>query len=169
MRRRPGIGGLQTSAAARVCVSNLGSTWLFKKIIILCINMLILGFSCSCNTNMLYNCVHQFWVLHDYTKNNEFMHKHVDPMLGYSCFMFLSITCCITMLIQFWAFLVLKCYMLGNWFQDQYRKLGENVAKLKMDLMKEQLATFRSQLEDFARKHKVPPRLLIFLFLISVD
>jgi len=38
--------------------------------------------------------------------------------------------------------------------RDQYRLLGENVAKLKMDLMKEQLATFRSQLEDFARKHK---------------
>lgn len=39
--------------------------------------------------------------------------------------------------------------------QDQYRLLGENVAKLRTDLMKEQLATFRSQLEDFARKHKV--------------
>ncbi|KAK1584235.1 hypothetical protein Q3G72_031066 [Acer saccharum] len=38
--------------------------------------------------------------------------------------------------------------------QDQYRLLGENVAKLRTDLMKEQLATFRSQLEDFARKHK---------------
>ena len=35
--------------------------------------------------------------------------------------------------------------------------LGENVAKIRTDLMKEQLATFRSQLEDFARKHKVPP------------
>ncbi|KAL5735985.1 hypothetical protein ACOSP7_030446 [Xanthoceras sorbifolium] len=38
--------------------------------------------------------------------------------------------------------------------RDQYRLLGENVAKLRTDLMKEQLATFRSQLEDFARKHK---------------
>ncbi|KAB5534806.1 hypothetical protein DKX38_017892 [Salix brachista] len=32
--------------------------------------------------------------------------------------------------------------------KDQYRLLGENVAKLKTDLMKEQL-------EEFARKHKV--------------
>ncbi|KAG6790629.1 hypothetical protein POTOM_006788 [Populus tomentosa] len=39
--------------------------------------------------------------------------------------------------------------------RDQYRLLGENVAKLRTDLMKEQLATFRSQLEEFARKHKV--------------
>ncbi|KAL3649740.1 hypothetical protein CASFOL_006143 [Castilleja foliolosa] len=39
--------------------------------------------------------------------------------------------------------------------RDQYRLLGENVAKLRTDLMKEQLTTFRSQLEDFARKHKV--------------
>ncbi|KAL3851225.1 hypothetical protein ACJIZ3_013107 [Penstemon smallii] len=38
--------------------------------------------------------------------------------------------------------------------RDQYRQLGENVAKLRTDLMKEQLDTFRSQLEDFARKHK---------------
>ncbi|XP_051135313.1 vacuolar protein sorting-associated protein 22 homolog 1 [Andrographis paniculata] len=38
--------------------------------------------------------------------------------------------------------------------RDQYRRLGENVAKLRTDLMKEQLTTFRSQLEDFARKHK---------------
>ncbi|KZV56415.1 vacuolar protein sorting-associated protein 221 [Dorcoceras hygrometricum] len=38
--------------------------------------------------------------------------------------------------------------------RDQYRLLGENVAKLRTDLLKEQLATFRSQLEDFARKHK---------------
>ena len=35
--------------------------------------------------------------------------------------------------------------------KDQYRILGENVARLKTDLMKEQLATFRSQLEEFAR------------------
>lgn len=34
--------------------------------------------------------------------------------------------------------------------------LGENVAKIRTDMMKEQLATFRSQLEEFARKHKVP-------------
>uniref|UniRef100_A0A0D6R6V0 Vacuolar protein sorting-associated protein n=1 Tax=Araucaria cunninghamii TaxID=56994 RepID=A0A0D6R6V0_ARACU len=38
--------------------------------------------------------------------------------------------------------------------RDQYKLLGENVAKLRTDLMKEQLATFRTQLEDFARKHK---------------
>ncbi|KAJ7960741.1 Vacuolar protein sorting-associated protein [Quillaja saponaria] len=38
--------------------------------------------------------------------------------------------------------------------RDQYRLLGENVAKVRTDLMKEQLATFRSQLEEFARKHK---------------
>ncbi|KAK9156599.1 hypothetical protein Scep_003173 [Stephania cephalantha] len=38
--------------------------------------------------------------------------------------------------------------------RDQYRLVGENVAKIRTDLMKEQLATFRSQLEDFARKHK---------------
>ncbi|VVA26222.1 PREDICTED: vacuolar-sorting [Prunus dulcis] len=38
--------------------------------------------------------------------------------------------------------------------QDQYQLLGENVAKIRTDLMKEQLTTFRTQLEDFARKHK---------------
>ncbi|KAK2441307.1 hypothetical protein P8452_20148 [Trifolium repens] len=38
--------------------------------------------------------------------------------------------------------------------RDQYRLLGENVAKIRTDMMKEQLSTFRSQLEDFARKHK---------------
>ncbi|RZC61845.1 hypothetical protein C5167_023582 [Papaver somniferum] len=38
--------------------------------------------------------------------------------------------------------------------RDQYRLLGENVAKIRTDLMKEQLTTFRSQLEDFARNHK---------------
>uniref|UniRef100_A0ABL6VL38 Vacuolar protein sorting-associated protein n=1 Tax=Cannabis sativa TaxID=3483 RepID=A0ABL6VL38_CANSA len=38
--------------------------------------------------------------------------------------------------------------------RDQYRVLGENVARIRTDLMKEQLSTFRSQLEDFARKHK---------------
>ncbi|KAL2523686.1 Vacuolar protein sorting-associated protein [Abeliophyllum distichum] len=38
--------------------------------------------------------------------------------------------------------------------RDQYRLLGENVAKLRTDVLKEQLSTFRSQLEDFARKHK---------------
>lgn len=45
--------------------------------------------------------------------------------------------------------------------RDQFRLLGENVAKIRTDMMKEQLATFRSQLEDFARKHKV--RLSFFL------
>lgn len=44
---------------------------------------------------------------------------------------------------------------LGCINQDQFRAVGENVARVKADLMKEQLATFRSQLEDFARKHKV--------------
>lgn len=63
------------------------------------------------------------------------LYNYVDPILGFSRFEVL--------------------YMLENGLQDQYRVLGENVAKLKMDLMKEQLATFRSQLEDFARKHKV--------------
>ncbi|XP_057975854.1 vacuolar protein sorting-associated protein 22 homolog 1 isoform X3 [Malania oleifera] len=38
--------------------------------------------------------------------------------------------------------------------RDQYRLLGENVAKIRTDLMKEQLTTFRSHLEEFARKHK---------------
>lgn len=38
--------------------------------------------------------------------------------------------------------------------KDQYRLAGENVAKIKNDIMKEQLTTFKSQLEDFARKHK---------------
>ncbi|KAL9275678.1 Vacuolar protein sorting-associated protein 22 homolog 1-like protein [Drosera capensis] len=35
-----------------------------------------------------------------------------------------------------------------------YKLVGENVAKVKTDLLKEQLATFRSHLEDFTRKHK---------------
>jgi len=48
--------------------------------------------------------------------------------------------------------------------QDQYRLLGENVARLRTDLMKEQLSTFRSQLEDFARKHKVCVRSLTKFF-----
>ena len=39
--------------------------------------------------------------------------------------------------------------------QDQYRLLGENVAKLRTDLMKELVSSFHSQLEDFARKHKM--------------
>lgn len=40
--------------------------------------------------------------------------------------------------------------------------MGENVAKVRTDLMKEQLARFRSQLEEFARKHKVPPFLSVW-------
>ena len=44
--------------------------------------------------------------------------------------------------------------MLGN-FQDKFRLVGENVAKVRTDVMQEQLATFKSQLEEFARKHKV--------------
>lgn len=51
--------------------------------------------------------------------------------------------------------------------RDQYRLLGENVAKIRTDLMKEQLATFRSQLEDFARKHKVS-LFLYFLWFTSI-
>ncbi|GJM96005.1 hypothetical protein PR202_ga12807 [Eleusine coracana subsp. coracana] len=39
--------------------------------------------------------------------------------------------------------------------RDQFRLVGENVAKVRTDVMKEQLATFRSQLEEFARKHKI--------------
>ncbi|XP_024520509.1 vacuolar protein sorting-associated protein 22 homolog 1 isoform X1 [Selaginella moellendorffii] len=38
--------------------------------------------------------------------------------------------------------------------RDQYRSVGENVARIRTDLLKEQLATFRTQLEEFARKHK---------------
>ncbi|XP_028795226.1 vacuolar protein sorting-associated protein 22 homolog 1-like isoform X1 [Neltuma alba] len=38
--------------------------------------------------------------------------------------------------------------------RNQFRLVGENVAKIKTDMMKGQLATFRSQLEEFARKHK---------------
>lgn len=38
--------------------------------------------------------------------------------------------------------------------RNQYRLVGENVAQLGTDRLKEQLATFRTQLEDFARKHK---------------
>jgi len=37
--------------------------------------------------------------------------------------------------------------------RDQFRLLGQNVAKIKTNLMKEQLGTFHSQLEDFSRKH----------------
>ncbi|KAL5973915.1 hypothetical protein ACLOJK_030574 [Asimina triloba] len=38
--------------------------------------------------------------------------------------------------------------------RDQYRLLGEDLAKVRTDTMKEQLTKFRSQLEEFARKHK---------------
>nr|AEQ39062.1 putative vacuolar protein sorting-associated protein 22 [Wolffia arrhiza] len=38
--------------------------------------------------------------------------------------------------------------------RDQFRLVGQNVAKVKADVMKEQLATFRTQLEEFARKYK---------------
>ncbi|EFJ16091.1 hypothetical protein SELMODRAFT_155336 [Selaginella moellendorffii] len=38
--------------------------------------------------------------------------------------------------------------------RDQYRSVGENVARIRTDLLKDQLATFRTQLEEFARKHK---------------
>jgi hypothetical protein len=48
--------------------------------------------------------------------------------------------------------------------RDQYRSLGENVAKIRTDLMKEQLATFRNQLEEFARKHKVCSSILSVTF-----
>jgi hypothetical protein len=51
--------------------------------------------------------------------------------------------------------------------RDQYKKLGENVAKIRTDLMKEHLSTFRSQLQDFATKHKVAvPFFTLFLSLI---
>lgn len=60
-------------------------------------------------------------------------------------------------------FVFILNFFLG--LKDQYRLLGENVAKLRTDLMKEQLSTFRSQLEDFARKHKVPS-FFFWLFLI---
>ncbi|KAL0302056.1 UNVERIFIED_CONTAM: Vacuolar protein sorting-associated protein [Sesamum radiatum] len=33
---------------------------------------------------------------------------------------------------------------------DQYRLLGDNAAKLRTDPMKQQLASFRSQLQNFA-------------------
>ncbi|XP_052135538.1 vacuolar protein sorting-associated protein 22 homolog 1-like isoform X2 [Oryza glaberrima] len=39
--------------------------------------------------------------------------------------------------------------------RDQFRLVGENVAKVRTDVMKEQLATFRTQLEEFALKHKI--------------
>jgi len=51
--------------------------------------------------------------------------------------------------------------------RDQYKKLGENVAKIRTDMMKEQLSTFRSQLEDFARKHKVVILIQTQLFIFS--
>ncbi|XP_078434120.1 EAP30/Vps36 family protein [Wolffia australiana] len=38
--------------------------------------------------------------------------------------------------------------------RDQFRLVGQNVAKVKADVMKEQLATFKTQLEEFARKYK---------------
>ncbi|RWW75306.1 hypothetical protein BHE74_00016696, partial [Ensete ventricosum] len=47
--------------------------------------------------------------------------------------------------------------------RDQYRIVGENVARIRADVMKEQLETFRTQLEDFARKHKV----VLFIALFS--
>lgn len=42
--------------------------------------------------------------------------------------------------------------------RDQFRAVGDNVARVRTDLMKEQLATFRAQLEEFARKHKTDIR-----------
>lgn len=39
--------------------------------------------------------------------------------------------------------------------RNQFRTLGEDVAKARTESMKEQLSVFRTQLEDFARKHKV--------------
>ncbi|KAG6541184.1 hypothetical protein Mapa_017418 [Marchantia paleacea] len=38
--------------------------------------------------------------------------------------------------------------------RNQFRTLGEDVAKARTESMKEQLSVFRTQLEDFARKHK---------------
>ena len=39
--------------------------------------------------------------------------------------------------------------------QDQYKNLGEETEKLRVGQMKEQLRVFKSNLEIFARKHKV--------------
>ncbi|XP_056682861.1 vacuolar protein sorting-associated protein 22 homolog 1 isoform X2 [Spinacia oleracea] len=38
--------------------------------------------------------------------------------------------------------------------RNQYRLIGESLSVVKNDVMMAQLSTFRSQLEDFARKHK---------------
>lgn len=95
MRRRPGIGGLQTAAAARVSIH-------------------LIDFPLVCCYCYVIFFVAEF---------NSF--------------------------IYFWFFVVEILW------KDQYRLLGENVAKIRTDLMKEQLATFRSHLEEFARKHKV--------------
>ncbi|CAM6097855.1 unnamed protein product [Calypogeia fissa] len=38
--------------------------------------------------------------------------------------------------------------------RNQYKSLGEDVAKARTDQMQQQLAVFRNQLEEFARKHK---------------
>lgn len=95
MRRRPGIGGLQKAAAARV--------WLLIRFDILMANLFVYKVVCAFVT---------YWLIFSLLNS---IHQN----------------------------------------QDQYRLLGENVAKLRTDMMKEQLATFRSQLEEFARKHKV--------------
>ena len=39
--------------------------------------------------------------------------------------------------------------------QDQFKNLGEEAEKLRVGQMKEQLSVFKSNLETFARKHKV--------------
>ncbi|KAI9089126.1 hypothetical protein K1719_029405 [Acacia pycnantha] len=38
--------------------------------------------------------------------------------------------------------------------RNQFRLVGKNAAKIKTHMMKGQLATFLSQLEEFSRKHK---------------
>ncbi|KAG6756599.1 hypothetical protein POTOM_040033 [Populus tomentosa] len=46
---------------------------------------------------------------------------------------------------------------------DQYRILGESVARLKTDLMKEQLATFRSQLEELPANTRSADEFLCYI------
>ena len=51
-------------------------------------------------------------------------------------------------------------------FQAQYKTLGEDVAKVRTEQMTEQLATFKTSLEDFAQKYKVSPRSLSVALLL---
>ena len=38
--------------------------------------------------------------------------------------------------------------------QEQYKKVGQDVAEVRTEHMKEQLATFRNSLEEFAMKYR---------------